>query len=59
MMLAAINWHAFYFYLFAGIACLFAIGVLLSSNVVRMAANLIVSLSATAAPFRKLHEKDN
>jgi len=51
MMFAAINWHSFYFYLFAGIACLFAMGVLFSSNVVRMAANLIFSLSATAALF--------
>ena len=51
MMLAAMNWHAFYFYLFAGLACLFAFGVLFSSNVVRMAANLIASLAATAALF--------
>lgn len=51
VLLGAMNWHAFYFYLFAGLACIFALGVLFSSNVVRMAANLIVSLSATAALF--------
>ncbi len=49
--LAEINWHALYFYLFAGLACLFAAGVLFSSNVVRMAGNLIISLAATAALF--------
>lgn len=46
-----INWHAFFFYLFSGLACAFALGVLFSSNVVRMAANLIASLAATAALF--------
>lgn len=51
MMLAAINWHSCFFLLFAGIACVFALGVLFSSNVVRMAANLIVSLAATAVLF--------
>ena len=45
------NWHSVFFWLFAGIACVFAAGVLFSSNVVRMAANLIVSLSATAILF--------
>jgi NADH-quinone oxidoreductase subunit J len=44
-------WHTLFFYLFAGIACAFALGVLLSQNVVRMAANLIACLSATAALF--------
>ena len=42
---------ACFFWLFAGIACIFALGVLFSSNVVRMAANLIVCLSATAVLF--------
>ena len=51
MMFAAINWHSCFFWLFGGIACVFALGVLFSSNVVRMAANLIVSLSATAVLF--------
>lgn len=50
-MLDAINWHSVLFLLFGGMACLFALGVLLSSNVVRMAFYLIVSLAATAGLF--------
>ncbi len=49
--LSAICWHTFYFYLFGGLACAFALGVVFSTNVVRMAANLIVSLTATAVLF--------
>ena len=51
MLLAAINWHSCLFLLFAAISCIFALGVLFSSNVVRMAAFLIVSLTGTAALF--------
>jgi NADH-quinone oxidoreductase subunit J len=51
LLLASVNWHSVFFYLFALIAVAFAAGVLFSSNVVRMAAHLIVSLSATAALF--------
>ena len=51
MMLAAINWHSTFFLVFALLACGFALGVLLSTNVVRMAFYLILSLSATAALF--------
>jgi NADH-quinone oxidoreductase subunit J len=51
MLLAAINWHSTFFLLFALLACGFALGVLLSNNVVRMAFYLILSLSATAALF--------
>lgn len=50
-LLAAIDWHSCFFLLFALLAAGFALGVLLSNNIVRMAANLIVSLSATAALF--------
>ena len=50
-MLDAVNWHSFFFLLFGGLACAFAVGVLVSSNVVRMAFYLIVSLSATAGLF--------
>jgi NADH-quinone oxidoreductase subunit J len=50
-MLAAINWHSFYFLLFAALTCAFALGVLFSSNVVRMAFYLIVSLASTAGLF--------
>ena len=48
---AAINWHSFFFLLFALLSCGFALCVLLSSNVVRMAFYLIVSLASTAGLF--------
>ncbi len=51
MILAAINWHSLFFLLFGGLACAFALGVLLSSNIVRMAFYLIISLAATAGLF--------
>lgn len=51
ILLAAINWHSFFFLLFALTACVFAIGVLVSTNVVRMAFYLIVSLTSTAGLF--------
>ena len=50
-MLDAVNWHSFFFLLFGGLACAFAVGVRVSSNIVRMAFYLIVSLSATAGLF--------
>ena len=50
-MLAAINWHTFFFLLFALMSCAFALGVLFASNVVRMAFYLIVSLTSTAGLF--------
>lgn len=45
------NWHTALFTLFAAIACGFAGLVVYSSNVVRMALYLVVSLSATAGLF--------
>ncbi len=51
ILLAEINWHSFLFLLSAGFACAFALGVLFSSNIVRMAFYLIVSLAATAGLF--------
>ncbi|HTN76865.1 MAG TPA: NADH-quinone oxidoreductase subunit J [Pirellulaceae bacterium] len=51
LLLGAINWHSVFFFLFAAIACAFGAAVLFSSNVVRMAFYLIVSLSATAGLF--------
>jgi len=51
ILFAAINWHSVFFLLAAGFACVFALGVLFSSNVVRMAFYLIVSLAATAGLF--------
>lgn len=47
----AINWHSCFFLLFAAITCGFAVAVVLSSNIVRMACCLVVSLSAVAGLF--------
>ena len=44
----AIYWPSFFFLLFSGLACAFAVSVLLSSNIVRMAFYLVLSLAATA-----------
>ncbi len=46
-----INWHSFFFLLFALVTCVFAVAVVVSSNIVRMAFFLIVSLGATAGLF--------
>lgn len=46
-----IYWPSFFFYLFAVIACAFAIAVVISSNIVRMAFYLVMSLAATAGLF--------
>jgi NADH-quinone oxidoreductase subunit J len=48
---AAIDWHTFFFMFFALVACVFGLGVLFSSNVVRMAFFLVISLGATAGLF--------
>ncbi|NIP84838.1 MAG: hypothetical protein GTO03_04485 [Planctomycetales bacterium] len=45
------TWHTLFFYLFAAIACAFALGVLFAANVVHMAFYLIISLAATAGLF--------
>jgi NADH:ubiquinone oxidoreductase subunit 6 (subunit J) len=47
----AINWHSFFFLLFALVTCAFAVAVVVASNVVRMAFYLIVSLGATSGLF--------
>ncbi len=44
----SIYWPSFFFFLFSGLACAFAVAVLLSSNIVRMAFYLVLSLGATA-----------
>ena len=49
--LAAINWHSVLFLLFASLASIFAVGVVLADNVVRMALYLVFSLAATAGLF--------
>lgn len=46
-----INWHSFFFVLFGAQAAGFAVAVVLTNNVVRMAFFLILSLAATAALF--------
>jgi NADH-quinone oxidoreductase subunit J len=46
-----INWHTCFFLLFGVIACAFALAVVLTSNIVRMAFYLILSLGATAGLF--------
>src|SRR6478672_3935710 len=51
MPLAVIEWHGFFFMLFALLACGFGLAVVASNNIVRMAFYLIVSLGATAGLF--------
>jgi NADH-quinone oxidoreductase subunit J len=51
MLLAAINWHSVMFLLFALLACGFALAVLATSNIVRMAFFLTLSLGATSGLF--------
>lgn len=51
VLAAAVNWHSVFFLLFGFLACLFALGVLFSANIVRMAFYLIISLGATAGLF--------
>lgn len=46
-----INWHGFFFLLFALLACGLAVAVVLADNVVRMAFYLVLSLGATAGLF--------
>jgi len=50
-MLAVVDWYALFFWLFAAIACLFAIAVLFTPNVVRMAFFLVISLGAVSGLF--------
>lgn len=47
----AIYWPSFFFWLLAILACGFALAVLLSPNVVRMAFYLVLSLAATSGLF--------
>jgi NADH:ubiquinone oxidoreductase subunit 6 (subunit J) len=51
MLLAAVNWQTCFFALFALTACFFALAVLFSSNIVRMAFYLVVSLGAASGLF--------
>jgi len=47
----AINWHSFFFLLFALLAGVFSIAVVATSNIVRMAFYLTIALGATAGLF--------
>ncbi len=51
MILAAMDWHAFFFWMFALLTCGFAVAVLFSNNVVHMAFYLILSLGASSGLF--------
>jgi NADH:ubiquinone oxidoreductase subunit 6 (subunit J) len=46
-----IHWHSFFFLVFAILACGFALAVVFSANVVRMAFYLVLSLGAVAGLF--------
>jgi len=47
----SIYWPTFFFWLFSAVTCSFAVGVLLASNIVRMAFYLVLSLAASAGLF--------
>jgi NADH:ubiquinone oxidoreductase subunit 6 (subunit J) len=51
MSVETINFHTFLFWLVALVACTFAVAVVLTSNIVRMAFYLVVSLGAVAGLF--------
>lgn len=51
MTVEAINWHSFFFLFFALVAGVFAVAVVVSGNIVRMAFYLVVSLGAVAGLF--------
>jgi NADH:ubiquinone oxidoreductase subunit 6 (subunit J) len=50
-LLAVIDWPSLFFMLFAALACVFAAAVLFTSNIVRMAFYLTLSLGATSGLF--------
>ncbi len=47
----SVYWPTVFFWLYAAIACAFGVAVVLSSNIVRMAFYLVLSLAATAGLF--------
>src|SRR5205809_1266736 len=51
MLLAALNWHAIAFLFFALVTCVFAVAVVATSNIVRMAFYLTLALGATSGLF--------
>ena len=46
-----VNWHSIFFLAFALLACVSALAVVISGNIVRMACYLVVSLGAVAGLF--------
>jgi len=50
-LLAALNWHSIAFLFFALVACGFAVAVVITSNIVRMAFYLTLSLGAISGLF--------
>ena len=50
-MLESIYWPTVFFWLFSAVACAFAVGVVASANIVRMAFYLVMSLAATSGLF--------
>ena len=51
MMLATVDWYACFFWLLAGMSCVFALAVLFTHDVVRMAFYLILSLGSVSGLF--------
>ena len=51
ILLAAINWHSIAFLALRAVACGFAVAVVMTSNIVRMAFYLTLSLGATSGLF--------
>ena len=49
--MSAINWESFFFLFFALVTCVFALAVVVSNNIVRMAAYLVGSLCGVAGLF--------
>ena len=49
--MSAIHWDSFFFLFFALATCVFAVAVVLSNNIVRMAAYLVASLCGVAGLF--------
>lgn len=47
----SLYWPSVFFFVFGGLACGFAVAVLLTSNIVRMAFYLVMSLASTAGLF--------
>ena len=51
MLAMTVDWHAFFFWMFALFTCGFAVGVVFTGNIVRMAFYLTLSLGASAGLF--------